>query len=238
MLLQTILAETQTVHGYMQNPTSIPNRNEVHNWCQHMDSLTAALLIVGGLVFLLSGYKLHRILLALTGAVLGAYIGGRLGGQYGLQWPGLAIGLLLLGLAAWYVTAWSAAVLGALVGALLGAAVWNMTGQNPAFAWSGALTGAVTLGLLSFIIFRISVILFTSFQGAVMLVLGILGMAYTYEALRPSLDRSLGSSPYILPGSIVGFMLAGLLYQYMKGPAGGGGSSGSSAKAPAAAKKE
>jgi hypothetical protein len=223
---------------YFFHPAALPRANDLHTWCQDMDPLSAALLIIGGLVFLLSGFKMHRLLLATTGAVLGACLGGGLGQRYGLLWAGLAVGLLLLGVAAWYITAGAAAVLGAIVGAFAGAAVWYMSKLDPVYAWSGALTGAVALGLLSFILFRISVILFTSMQGALMLVLGILGMGYHYPAIRPMVDNSLNSWPYFLPVTVLTLMLTGLAYQHMKGPGGGaGGKSGGAAAGKAAPAK-
>jgi hypothetical protein len=235
MFPHILLADSPvSVHEWLMRPFSLPQQGDVHIWYQHMDPLTAALLIVGGAVFLFAGYKMHRILLAITGAVLGAYLGAGFGQRYGLLWPGMGIGLLLLGVAAWYVTAGSAAILGAIVGALVGAAVWNMSNLDPHYAWSGALTGAVTLGLLSFILFRVSVILFTSLQGSVMLLLGVLGMAYYYQPVRPAIE-SLTAWHYALPATVMGLMLMGLLFQYMKGPAGSGGSA---AAKPAPAKKD
>src|SRR5690606_29242359 len=108
--------------------------------------------------------------------------------------------------------------IGAICGAMLGASLWQMANLDPRFAWSGALTGAVALGLLCFIVFRISVILFTSLQGAVMLVLGVLGLAYQYSFARPTIESSVNQWPYFLPALVFGLMAIGLTYQFVKGP--------------------
>jgi hypothetical protein len=239
MLLQTILADS--FYDFLKHPT-LPRAGNLHQWIQHMDPLTACVLIIAGIIFMFSGFKMHRILLAMTGAVLGAFMGAGLAERWGLVWPGAAVGLLALGITAWYLTAWAAAVLGALVGALVGAAIWNLAGLDARFAWSGAMTGAVALGLLSFIIFRASVIVFTSLLGAVMLVLGVLGIGYFYQPVRTIIDHSVAASPYILPIVVITLMGAGLTFQHMKGPASGkaagaGASAGSAAPKAAEPKK-
>ena len=236
MLPQILLAESSaTLHQWLSHPTSWPTMVELRTWCQNMDAGTAALLILAGMVVLFAGYKMHRLLVALTFAVAGGYLGAGLMAHTGMFWIGMAAGAIIVGVVGWFFTAWSAAALGAVCGALLGAAVWKMANLDPAYAWSGALTGAVALGLLSFIIFRISVILFTAMQGSVMLVLGMLGMAYRYDALRPRLNDSLSATPMILPGMVLVLMLMGLGYQYLKSPAGKGGASSGGGKAPARA---
>lgn len=231
----------QTAHEYMVKPDYWPSAHDFLTWCQNMDPITGAMLILGGTLFLFSGFKMHRFLVGLTGAVLGAYIGAGICMRGG--WPlyiGIPIGALILGLVAWYITAWAAAGIGAICGALLGAAIWGMADLDPQYAWSGALTGAVTLGLLCFITFRISVMLFTSLQGAVMLVLGVLGLAYQYSFARPTLEGSVNHWPYLLPCLVFGLMVTGLIYQYMKGPGGSGktAAAGASSGSKKPAKKD
>ncbi len=235
-----ILAQTTTtVHQWAVHPTFWPTRADFVMWCQNMDPVTGAVLIMGGLVFLFSGFKSHRLLIGLTGAVVGAYVGAGISLKYSLPlMAGIPTGALILGVVSFYMTAWAAGGLGAICGALLGASIWSMCNLDPRFAWSGALTGAVALGLLCFIIFRMSVIVFTSMQGSAMFLLGTLGLAYHYAFIRPAIDHALGSGPFVLPAVILGLMMTGVVYQYMKGPGGGGGKkSGGSAK-PAESKPE
>jgi hypothetical protein len=212
-------------------------------WCHDMDPGSAALLLILGIVFLLFGFTIYRALIALTAAILGAYLGfGITEKMQNMSLIGLSVGAVIFGAVAWVWTNWIAAAIGAIIGGLLGSAVWQMAGLNPAFAWSGALTGAVFLGLLCFILFRISVIIYTSLQGAVMLAFGALGMAYRYDAAGKFADERMRAWPMLLPVTVLVFMLCGIGYQYMKAPAGQGGGggkskSGSTAKAASTEKE-
>jgi len=253
MLAYGLLAavSARTCHEWLINPSvGWPTQENFRTWCQNMDSVTGAVLVVAGFIFLFHGFKNHRMLIGFTGATLGAYLGGGVALKMGMPiWMGLALGIMLLGTFSYFFTSWAAAAVGAVCGAMLGASIWLMLPRlDPAYAWSGAMTGAVALGLLCSLIFRMSVIAFTSMQGAVMLPLGVLGMAYDYHSLRDSLDRSFSSLPYVLPATIIGLAILGCGYQYMCAPAGGaaggggkssGGKSGGESKPKdSSAKKE
>ena len=234
-----VLAQhSKTVHDWLAQPNYLPTHADVMTWCRGMDPGSAALLIVLGIVFLLFGFTIYRALIALTAAILGAYLGfGLTAKMPNMSLIGLAVVAVVCGVVAWVWTNWIAAAVGAIIGGLLGSAIWQMAGLNPAFAWSGALTGAVFLGLLCFVLFRISVITYTSLQGAVMLAFGGLGMAYKYDAAGKFADERMRAWPMLLPATVLVLMLCGIGYQYMKAPAGGGGgksSSGSRAKTASA----
>ena len=243
-----ILAQhTETVHDWLSQPNYLPNYTDVLTWCRGMDPGSAALLVILGIVFLLFGFTIYRALIALTAAILGAYLGfGLTAKMPNMSLIGVTVGAVVCGVVAWVWTNWIAAAIGAIIGGLLGSAIWQMAGINPAFTWSGALTGAVLLGLLCFILFRISVIIYTSLQGAVMLAFGGLGMAYKYDVAGKFADERMRAWPMLLPVTVLVLMLCGIGYQYMKAPAGGGGgrsggsgksSSGSGAKTASAEKE-
>jgi len=230
----------KSFNEFASTPDHLPTRADLLTWIQKMDPGTAALFIVLGLVLLLFGFQMHRALISLTATMLGAYLGYGLGDRAGLPLAGMVVVAIMFGAAAWVWTNLVAALVAAICGALLGSAVWQMADLNPQYAWSGALTGAVTLGLLSFILFRISVILFTSLQGAIMLVIGGMGMAWYYDAARDFLQHRMNAWPVILPATVLVLTLIGFTFQHMKGPSGGGGGrkSGRGAKASAGKAEE
>ena len=84
---------------------------------------------------------------------------------------------------------WAIAVMGGLFGAILGASLWRLFNLDPTFAWAGAATGLVALGLLSFILFRGCIMMYTSLQGSVMLIFGILGLVYNYKPVAEAITK-------------------------------------------------
>jgi hypothetical protein len=108
---------------------------------------------------------------------------------------------------------WAVAVMGGLFGALLGLTLWKTFGFEAGFAWTGAMMGLISCGLLCFIVFRGSVMAYTSLQGSVMLVFGILGLIYKYQSLAPRLTEGLKLKPFLLPMIVFIGAILGLIYQ-------------------------
>jgi hypothetical protein len=110
--------------------------------------------------------------------------------------------------------------MGGIFGMLLGASVWRSLGLDPAYAWAGGLSGLIFFGMLSFVLFRGSVMMYTSLQGAVMLVFGLLGMIYKYQGIAQQVTDNLSLKPFILPICIFVPTLMGLIYQQTQYPGG------------------
>src|SRR5512133_1135765 len=93
------IVSAQTCHEWLINPSvGWPTQDNFRTWCQNMDSITGAVLVVAGFIFLFNGFKNHRMLIGLTGATLGAYLGGGVALKMGMPiWMGLAVGLMFLG---------------------------------------------------------------------------------------------------------------------------------------------
>ena len=194
-------------------PTRWPAQGDLLSWSQNMGALTAALLVLAGVVFLLYGVYAYRTLVTLNAAVLGAYIGGLLGEKAGNAVAGSMVGAFAAAAIAWPLMKYSVAVMGGVFGLLLGASIWRSTGLEPSYAWSGGLTGLIFFGMLSFLLFRGSVMMFTAIQGAVMLVFGMLGLLYKYQELAPRVSESLSIRPFLLPLFIFIPATLGLIYQ-------------------------
>jgi hypothetical protein len=75
------------------------------------------------------------------------------------------------------------------------------------------MMGLIFFGMLSFILFRGSIMMYFSTQGAVMLVFGILGMLYKYQGLGSVVNQNLALKPFILPLAIFVPAIVGLIYQ-------------------------
>jgi hypothetical protein len=202
---------------WFRPPQHWPSQGDLINWCQHMSPGLAALLILLGIIYLTFGFKLFKGLVMLNAAAVGAAIGLAIGQKTEM---GLAL-MVLCGFVAaamtWPLMKWAVAVMGGLAGALLGATVWQTFGLDAQFAWSGALTGLVLFGLLSFILFRGSVTMYMSLQGAAMLIFGVLGMLDKYEQVAPKLTHAMTVKPFLLPMAIIIPAIIGMLYQQSDG---------------------
>lgn len=208
---------------FLLAPTHWPAQTDLLAWCQSMSPGTATILIIGGGVYLMFGYYIFRWLVTLNAALVGAAIGYKLGKLGGAPLIGALVSGFLTAAVTWPLMKWAVAIMGGIFGALLGASLWRTAGLEPAFAWAGALCGLVGFGLLSFILFRMSVIMYTSLQGSVMLIFGILGLIYKYQEVAPSLNENLVLKPFLLPIAILVPTVLGLLYQQNQYPEGENG---------------
>jgi hypothetical protein len=219
-----------------QFPNHWPLQADLLQWCHTMGPGMAVLLILGGIVYLLFGMYIFKILVTLNAAIMGAYLGAVVGETSGTTIPAAIVGGLLAAAATWPIMKHAVGIMGGVFGALLGATVWRLCNLDPAFIWSGALTGIVFCGLLSFVLFRQCIMTYTSLQGSVMLVFGSLALIFKYDNLSSSLVESMQLKPFLLPLAIFVPTLLGIIYQQTMFPAaahsggGGGGSHGPPSK--------
>lgn len=190
-----------------------PMQADLLQWCQDMRPGEATILLILGVVYLLWGYYSFKILVTLNAALLGAVIGARVGQQGGSMYLGACVGGFAAAAMTWPLMKYAVAFMGGVFGALLGASVWRTIGLQPEMCWAGALMGLIAFGLLSFILFKASVMMYTSLQGSVMLIFGILGLIYKYQELAPKVTEKMSLQPYLLPMSIFIPALLGLIYQ-------------------------
>ena len=204
---------------WFQPPTHWPAQTDLLNWCLHMNAGLAALLIALGIIYLLFGFKIFRVLMMLNAAALGAALGFGVGQRTDIGFALMVLCGFVAAAVTWPLMKWAIAVLGGLAGALLGASIWQSFGLDPHFAWSGALTGLVLFGLLSFIIFRGSVTMYMSLQGAAMLTLGAIGMLCKYDQIAPKLTHAMSLRPFLMPMAVIIPAIIGMLYQQSDGSA-------------------
>ncbi len=186
----------------------IPTREQFVSGLMNLDLLQCLLLVAIGVVYLLCGWKAFKVLVvanaAMIGALIGAFLGGMLKGP-NTQAMGAIAGALLLGALAWPLMKGAVAVMGGLAGSFIGYGVWKyIAGVSGSltlgdYAWAGGLIGLVALALLAFVIFRETIITFTSLQGAVLAVAGVLAILLMFSGVREPLSRHLVSNLHLLP---------------------------------------
>jgi hypothetical protein len=222
---QAITAAAGHPAGWLNFPSHWPGQADLLVWFDDMGSAVALLLVLLGLVYLLFGYYLFKPLVLLNAAFIGAMTGVLISNKTGGPLPSGILGGFVAAAATYPLMKWAVALMGGLFGALMGLTLWRTFGLEPGFAWTAGCMGLIACGLLCFIVFRGSVMAYTSLQGSVMLVFGILSLAYKYQDLAPRLSQALQVKPFVLPMCIFIATILGLIYQQNSAltaaPAGG-----------------
>ena len=85
------------------------------------------------------------------------------------------------------------------------------------------MTGLVGFGLFAFILFRGSIITYTSLQGGLMLIIGVLGLLLKYPSWGPGLSQHMAGQPLAMPIAVLIPVILGLVYQQTHTGGGDGG---------------
>lgn len=206
------VAPAETVN-WLALPSHWPAQSDLLDICRQMGPGSSALMIAAGIVFLLYGYSLYKVLVTLNAAAFGAIIGAMIGREIDHMLAGAFLGAFCAAAITLPTMKYAVAVMGALLGAVLGAGTWQSVQLPPSIVWAGALIGLVFFGMLSFILFRGSIIMYTSFQGSIMLVFGLFGFVLKYQQAANELMSRLDPQPLALPICILIPTILGLLYQ-------------------------
>jgi hypothetical protein len=199
------------VSGFIEalRDRKIPTQQEFIQYLSSMDPLQAVVLLAIGLTYMLAGYKLFRVLVTANMAFLGFALGHIMGNwaqsPHNLPFVAGVAGALLLGVLSWPLMKFAVSLMGGLIGAAVGAMAWRylvrVAGHEPLVPYYGvgAMLGMVTLGMLTFVIFRMTIIIFTSLQGSAMAVAAALSMLLQYERFRQDVEDGLMNNVHLLP---------------------------------------
>lgn len=142
----------------------------------------ALAFICFGVVCLLYGWRIFKILVTLCFALVGLFgglmVNEKLVGGNGM-WLGL-MGVLMMGVLSLPLMRWGVSALGAVAGGILTGGIWYAFALPDGYIWAGALAGLIAGGMISFIVFKLAVVLFTSFGGGALIVIAILAVLYEY----------------------------------------------------------
>jgi hypothetical protein len=214
---------------------TLPNQGDYLQTLMGLHPVTAVLLVLLGLVCLLWGLKFFKLIVIANAAGLGALLGGAVGqmlekGNPTMQLFAAIAGAALLGLAAWPLMKVAVSAMGALAGFIIGFGVWHFVARATghvglaAYPWVGGVIGAVGLGLLSFPAFQISIMIFTSFEGSLAIISGVVSLLMRSDEYGRTVVGHLDSSLYALPMVVLIPTLLGLVVQYTSGKKKKGGS--------------
>lgn len=202
----------------------IPPLAECLEALTNMNILYALGLGVAGLVFLLRGWKVFKLLVALNAAAVGGVVGALVTIQLDMPsewWIGMLIGAGVLGLLSWPLISIFIAVFGAVVGAALGYSAFYQIviqlrhGELVPYAWVSAIVGAVLVAILTFVIFRQCVVMLTAAQGASMLTAGVLGLLFKHPTLHEIITINILQRPSLLFIALLSLTIVGLVVQFV-----------------------
>ena len=189
--------------------------------------------VIVGLLCLFNGYKWYRVTTVGLALILGLFAGYILGEHIGA--PFVVAGCLgaLCFAVAFPLLKYAVAALGGLAGAFVGANTWqavalglnNVAGPEtvPVDAyWAGALAGLLFCGMLAFILFKLSVVLYTSVSGSTLAVIGSLALVMTIEPWQQVVVSALTESPAVVPILVFVPAVIGLILQHSGGEVGAG----------------
>jgi hypothetical protein len=147
--------------------------------------LEALIAVSFGAVYLIYGWRIFKVLAVVSFGMAGLFAGMELGQRIGtgpsaVLWGGI-IGLILLAILSIPLMHWAVSALGAVAGGIITSCIWYAIGLPSQYIWAGAIIGVVAGGMLSVIVFKISVMLFTSLGGAILIITGMLALANLYE---------------------------------------------------------
>ena len=148
--------------------------------------LQAVIGISFGMVYLLYGWRIFRILVVISFGLAGLYIGMLAGQKFGNQndnmqlWGGI-LGMLAMAILSMNLMRWGVSVLGAAAGGVVTGGLWYAFGLPEQYIWAGAVIGVVAGGMMSFILLKVSVMLFTSLGGSVIVAINFIALLHQYQ---------------------------------------------------------
>ena len=211
----SILAQAaETAYSGASEESVVP-LDSFWNYITTLNCVEAVTFISFGVVCLMYGWRVFKILVVISFGLLGLFLGFSVTNKIvGLnnQAAGGIIGMCLFGILSIPMMRWAVSILGAIAGGVLSSSIWYASGLTERYIWAGALIGMVAGGMISFIVFKIAVILFSSLSGACLIVVGSLALLYIYPPTSARLEEVF-SKKWFLPTILLAPTLIGLILQ-------------------------
>lgn len=168
-------------------------KQELWDSISRLDWRFALLMISVGVVYMLYGWRIFRVLVVISFGFIGLFLGILAGDKLNADaynpvlWGGI-IGMVLFAAVSLPLMKWCVSILGALAGGILTGGLWIAFGLSQTYLPAGFIVGFIAGGLISFILLKVSVMLFTSLGGSLIMMTGMLTLVYQYEkyVMNPS----------------------------------------------------
>ncbi len=215
--LFSVIAETATEGSHYGNLQSLVPIDFIWGQISALSWIQAIIAISFGAVYLLYGCKIFKILVVIAFSLIGMTIGIRAGqfmpGSNWQIWGGVA-GAVLLGSVSIPLMRWAVSILGAIAGGIITTGIWYAFDlPDNHLILAGALIGMIAGGMLSFVVFDAAVVLFTSLNGAALVVMGLLALFLKYEPTSNDVHNWVYNYKWFLPAAIITTTVVGILIQ-------------------------
>jgi hypothetical protein len=219
MELFTILAqvaETASETSPAAEGTIVPV-DSIWEYVTSLNLLEALTFISFGSVCLLYGWRVFKVLVVISFGLIGLYLGilaaQRINGQQS-EVLGALIGLGLFAAVSVPLMRWAVSILGAAAGGILTSGLWIACQLPEQHWWAGGLVGIVAGGMISFIVFRIAVMLFSSFGGSALVVVGVLALLHQYSQTTEQVREIFFNTKWFLPVALLIPTAFGVILQH------------------------
>ncbi len=179
--------------------------------------LQAVIAISFGVVYLLYGWRIFRAMVVICFGLVGLFAGIKIGARFDSKILGAIIGLIVMGGASIPLMRWAVSLLGAIAGGIITSGLWYAFELPERYILAGTLIGIIAGGMISFIVFKIAVMLFTSFGGGILIITGLLALVYRYESIQDpptaTIKTMLYTHHWFLPALLLAPTIIGIIVQ-------------------------
>lgn len=205
----------ESLQRLMNNALNLqfPGRGDFVGMAEGLGPFHAIVLLIVGGIYLLYGYRVFQALVIVNAAVIGILAGMYVGQYAHAPLAGALLGGIALAILAWPLLKAAVVLMSGLAGSVVGYALWANATGSVSQAWIGGMVGLVVLGTLALLLFKPTIILFTSVQGAILAGAGILGLLFLNGDLRASLAAPLAQQPFYLEIGLICLALIGFIFQ-------------------------
>ncbi len=233
----TVVKETRhlfdTVTSIFSRGDALATPDHLLPALQQLGIVWAAIFIIVGVLCMINGYRWYKLATVLTAMLLGMFAGYALGVQ--IKAPFIVAGCVgaLLAVVAFPLMKYMVAALGGLAGAFAGANLWagvsaavNQVASeggparqlmSPDAFWAGAFVGLVLCGMLAFVLWKLSIVLFTSVSGSTIAVIGAIALLLSVDGWNAAVVEGLSANRVIVPLLVFVPAAIGLIWQQVYG---------------------
>ncbi len=208
--------EGETSQNFSSSLQRLSDFNELWVKLDSVSSIQALGAITIAAIFILYGWRLFRLLVALNFLYLGLYLGRYAGSQS--NQPNIillcgVLGAIFCVSMTYPFMKYCVAILGGMAGAAIGAALWKGFMGMDNLILAGGLAGMVAGAFLAFSSFKYTVMMFTSVQGCSMLIIGLMAILKNQTPFASMMKQYLIDMPMNLPALLLFCVIMSILLQ-------------------------